>query len=231
MPAAAGGLVGFLGFTSNVTGSGSTTATNCQMSSITDCYATGDVTADNPNADNAAVYSGGLAGYVQIDATKAVTRSFASGTVSAKNASSGAGAQAGGIVGYKALGQLSQCVAAGRPGRQVSVSAQGGNNRYVGRVYGQSAGTAPANNYANKAIYIGTDASYYAYPPLFTVVINELTFSPTPAAGNENGLTKTNADFSTAATWTNTPLSFLTSVWNFAPVAQGYPKLVNVGGQ
>ena len=226
MPVIAGGLVGFMGFSS-----ASYSGSPFRMSSIADCYSTGNVAADNPNAANAPVYAGGLAGYVQIDADKAITRSFASGTVSAKNASSGAAAYAGGVVGYKVEGKLEQCVAAGRPGRMVSVSAQGGSSQTVGRVYGYSAGIAPADNYANEALFIGTNASYYAYPLLFTAVIDDSTFLPTPNAADENGLTRTNAQLSIQTTWTNAPLSFSTGAWNFGSVSQGWPVLKNLAGQ
>jgi len=228
MTVIAGGLVGFLGTDNNYHPS-------FRKSSIVDCYATGNVTADNPNADNASVYAGGLVGYMQVaysasPLTGIVTRSFASGTVIAKNASSGASAWAGGIVGYKASGNLQQCVAAGRPGQPVSVSAQGGNNRYVGRIYGQSAGTAPANNYANAAILTGkgagngTDADGYYTNPTLTVVTD------TPTAASENGATATNSQLSTSSFWTSALLSFNSTKWNFAPVSQGWPVLINVGG-
>jgi len=212
MPVVAGGLVGFLGcWTSSGTS---------QNSSVTDCYATGDVTADNPNLNIVAdVYAGGLVGYAQIAAGNSVISSFASGTVSAKNNASAANAWAGGVVGRKASGQLSKCVAAGRPGKTVSVSAQGGSARNVGRVYGQNTGgTAPANNYANNAIFTGTGALYFDNLSLAIV-------STTPTAADPDGETKTNADLSGQLFW-GTTLGFFTSVWNFGSVAQGYPKLL-----
>ena len=240
MPVVAGGLVGFLGFTY---------PNDAQKSSIVDCYATGNVTADNPNADSAPVYAGGLVGYMQVAYTASpltgiVTRSFASGTVSAKSASDGiesfswgASAYAGGVVGYKASGNLQRCVAAGHPSQQVSVSAQGGQNRYVGRIYGQSAGTAPANNYANAAIFTGKGTGngtaaggYYTNPTLAVVTSIDAT--------SADGATVTNSQLSGSSFWTGAPLSFsnfatdpINGKWDFGPVAQGYPKLKNVGGQ
>ena len=171
---------------------------------------------------------------MQIDSSKAVTRSFASGTVSAKNASSGAGAWAGGVVGYEVSGQLSQCVAAGRSGRQVSVSAQGGNaSRFANRVYGATAGTAPANNYARDIMYTGTSTVYTTNPALDVV-------SGTPTAASADGANAANASLSTTTSaspgvfWpAGSSLNFngANSVWNFGPISQGWPLLAGLGGQ
>ena len=229
----AGGLVGYLGYFVSY---GPT-----QKSSIIDCYAKGNVTADNPNADNASVYAGGLVGYMQVEyavnpLTGIVTRSFASGTVIAKNASDGTGSDwrvnvwAGGIVGYKASGNLQQCVAAGRPSQLVSISAQGGENRYVGRIYGQSSETPPADNYANVAILTGigtgngTSADGYYTNPTLNVVTST-------NAASADGATATNSQLSNSSFWMSSPLLFNTNrAWNFAPVSQGWPVLANVGG-
>ena len=222
-PVVAGGLVGYLLHNTNVD--------NAFQSYIENCYASGDVSADNPNSDTAPVYAGGLAGYVNVkEITKGgVTSSFASGTVSAKNASSGAGAWAGGIVGYKLLGKLEQCVASGRPGRVVSVSAQGGNSRYAGRIYGGSVGATPAKNFANEAIYAGTSTGYYTAPSLAVVTSGT-------GPGTVHGANASNASLSGQTFWTTdtvnvSPGGFSTDYWNFSPVAQGWPALKNVGGQ
>jgi len=208
---AAGGLVGYLGPPVNTS-----SAYNNNKSSITNCYATGDVTADNPNADAAAVYSGGLVGYVNIDTTKAVTRSLAVGTVSAKNASSGAGAWAGGIVGKKESGQLLQCAAPGRSDKLVSVSARGGNNRHVGKVYGESAGTTD-RVYASNILYFGVGSGYYDNPVLGT-----------SGVGVGNGGNGANL---VELMWNNsTYLGFDTNVWNFGPLLRGWPVLNHTGG-
>ena len=108
LPLAAGGLVGFLGWTA--------ASGNSQNSSITDCYATGNVTADNPFAANISwLYAGGLVGYMQISADKAVENSFASGSVSARNANTNSStiAIAGGLVGWRQSGILRNNAALG----------------------------------------------------------------------------------------------------------------------
>ncbi|GBU29455.1 hypothetical protein R84B8_03020 [Treponema sp. R8-4-B8] len=235
-PVAAGGLVGLMG--RNET-SGNNQA---QRASITDCYALGNVTADNPNADSAGVYAGGLVGYVQIFVPASsdpndpncgkISRSFAGGSVTTKNASNGAGAWAGGVVGYKVSGVLNNTAHIGRnrSGGMVSITAQGGNARNIGRVYGDSAGIAPADNYANANIYTGTDASYYTYSLPLTIV------SGSPTAASADGANATNAQLSGSSFWTTNPspgpgMGFTSTYWNFAPVSQGCPVLLNVGGQ
>ena len=180
---------------------GSSSNNGFQKSSITDCYATGDVVADNPNSSQAApVYAGGLVGYMQT--ANAVTRSFAAGTVSAKNAST----------------------AAGRTDRRVSVSAQGGSARYVGRVYAGNdpLAIAPNNNHANEYIFIGTDPGYAAYSVPLAVASSNNT------VGDIHGADVTNSQLSGAAFW-NT-LGFTVPKWNFSGVGRGWPTLAALGG-
>jgi hypothetical protein len=217
-PIIAGGLVGFLGWTSNIGGV-------AQMSAIWDSYATGDVIADNPFA-NAAVYAGGLVGYIQIvDSTqKAVRHSFAAGSVSAKNLSSTTGVWAGGIAGYKQSGLLNNCVAAGK---NVHVSAQGGNDsRFAYRIYGASAGTAPATNHGRDDILVGTSESYNANSVFLA------TASTLNTAGAQNGANATNANLiisTSPSTWNAVGIA-TSAFWNMGPIARGYPALRNVGG-
>ena len=249
-----GGLVGFLGY---YTGTFST------VSSITDCYALGNVSADNPNsASTANIYAGGLVGYAQITADTRpvdtdpdlysanagyIQRSFAGGSVTAQNASSGAGVWTGGVTGYIVSGGLLNTAATGRnrEGGRSSVSAQGGADngttirRLAGRIFGEYKGAAPAApsfNYANAAIFTGTDSSYYAYPPNFTTVVTN--GNSEPAAATSHGADTTNALFSGSAFWTGTQLLFNsednggnTSAWDFGSVSQGWPVLANVGGE
>jgi hypothetical protein len=155
MPVVAGGLVGFLGWTE---------ANYGQYSSITDCYATGNVTADNPNNNSAALYAGGLVGYMQIAATYAVTRNFASGSVSART-NGYSTVYSGGIVGYRNSGLLQNNAALGA---SVTATGSGSHSNRTRRVYGypNAAVTGISGNYAKDSMRVETSYNYSdSFPP------------------------------------------------------------------
>jgi hypothetical protein len=199
----AGGLAGFLGHTSADYGQ--------QLSSITNCYALGNVLADNPAGGAAAVYAGGLAGYVQTDAAKTVQYNFAGGAVTAQSAGNGA-VYAGGVAGYKQSGVFSHNAAFGE-----KITVKGGGTRYKGRIYADLAGAAASANHALNAMYLGDDASYYVYAPAYAVAAST-------DAASANGYDATFTAFRETSLW-QTTLGFTAPCWNFAGLARGYPHL------
>ncbi|MDR1100469.1 MAG: hypothetical protein LBL28_08325, partial [Treponema sp.] len=96
----AGGLVGSLGAYHT-----ESDRTNHLRSSISNCYALGDVSADNSYvsaSSDTLVYAGGLAGHVDIGSGYKIEYSFAAGSVTARSAGTGgATVYAGGVMGYK----------------------------------------------------------------------------------------------------------------------------------
>jgi hypothetical protein len=225
----AGGLVGIIGTTGNSTD---------RLSSITDCYATGNVIADNPNSANANVYAGGLVGYVYIATDKLITTSYAVGSVTAKNAATGAGAWAGGIAGYIMSGPVQNCVAAAlnTNGQDVKITAKGNSSApsdaatavSAGRVYGgKETSVTVSDNYANIGIGLGTatgTGGYYNFSPTYSLASTGI------GAGSLNGANATNADLRGFSWWTGTVV-FGTTNWDFGSVGYKRPMLVGVGGQ
>ncbi|GHV94887.1 hypothetical protein AGMMS50293_12070 [Spirochaetia bacterium] len=233
-PVSAGGLVGYLGQTSTTPA----IAIEQAKSSITNCYALGNVLADSASG---AVHAGGLVGYVNIaagetDAAGKIERNFAGGAVTAQSPGSTNTLYSGGVVGYKANGTLSNNAFISRESQPVRITAKGGNARNIGRIFGASAGTDPADNFALKTTYLGDDASYYVYAPDYKIAASDIT------ASGKNGLDKTDSQFRTATTWTNAvssdglgfdavSASNPEGVWNMAGVMRGYPVLTGAGGQ
>ncbi|GBU28445.1 hypothetical protein R84B8_02004 [Treponema sp. R8-4-B8] len=224
MPIIAGGLVGFLGWTS--------TSLNEQRASINDCYATGNVTSDNGSSSGLAVYSGGLVGYMQIDAAKAVTHSFATGTVIAKNSSTTTAAYAGGIVGYMVSGLLNHNAAL----NALVVAKSGNTGGSVGvasRIYNTSTGNG-SNNYALSTTRVGT-TTYSGTDPSSTIPDNDSKDGAAKPDG-KNTLLK---QFRETSFWidpdnlafnmsgTGSGLGALSNTWDFLVLTgRGYPKLM-----
>jgi hypothetical protein len=192
--------------------------------SIANCYALGNVIADNPNSSPAAkVYAGGLVGYVDIayisgsPGSGSVSKSFATGSVTAKNASSSAGVWAGGVAGYVYSHTLQYNAAFGG-----SVTEIGPGTKKSGRIYGAlSAGTSD-NNYAVDNTRVYTAATYAATPSYTTpssTVASSAHGKGTPSADFRNQVFWS-ADIGLGSEWV------LSSVWS-----KGYPLLVGVGGQ
>jgi len=217
MPLIAGGLVGFLGWTSDA---------RLQMSSITNSYALGNVSVDNPNDVNAALYAGGLVGYMQINDANSVTNSFAAGSVSARNANSDAITRVGGLIGHRQSGIIQNNAALG-----ASVNVQGGSdvtgNRTAARIYGFPTSNIGSNNYALRTMIIEADASYSTLNPESRTAVSGLD---TPDGANTS-LTS----FYTQNFWTGTSpngLGFPITVWDFSTViGRGYPVLRGLLGQ
>ena len=154
-PVIAGGLVGFLGWSANSGVSDSGAWSDAQMSSITDSYALGNVTADNSTSAAAPLYAGGLVGYMQINASKAVSNSFARGSVIAQN-NGNAAVRAGGLVGFINTGIISNNAALG-----ASVTAKGANaTRVAARIYANPATDIGTANYARQSMRVETSSSY-----------------------------------------------------------------------
>jgi hypothetical protein len=221
----AGGLVGNLG---DYTGSDSVVYPN--RSSISDCYARGDVLADKSATGTGNVYAGALVGQVYIGSSYTIEHSFALGSVTAQSAGTAdhpidpditSKVYAGGVIGNKTVGgALSHCATLG-----AKIVATGGSTRNAARVYAASAGTAPANNYAVKTMKTETSNTYKG-----TLDINTPDSSD---SASQNG--KNVADDGTGLRYWyfwNYDLRFNPSLWNFADVTtRGYPLLTNTGGQ
>ncbi|MCL2762293.1 MAG: hypothetical protein FWD36_03670, partial [Treponema sp.] len=139
---AAGGLVGFIE----------------TQSLIENSYALGNVIADNPNTANAVLYAGGLIGNMNINASNSVTRSFAAGSVSARNASVSATTRAGGLVGWRNNGQIQNNAALG-----ASVTAQGGGTRVAARIYGNPTTNIGSGNYARDTMRLEVSDVYNTF--------------------------------------------------------------------
>jgi hypothetical protein len=204
-------------------------------SSISDCYALGDVLADNSydGASSATqVYAGGLAGNVYIDSNNKIEHSFAAGSVTAQSFGTGATVYAGGVMGYKwtAAGALSNTAALG-----AAVTVAGGNStRSAKRVYAYMSGGAGSRNFALKTMRTGTSAAYNGTPSFSTPTSSDDT--------SQHGKDASINDIRKADFWLDTAgLSFnyasggltgISNVWDFAGIAgRGYPLLANAGGQ
>jgi hypothetical protein len=195
-------------------------------SSISNCYALGDVSADNSYdgaSINTQVYAGGMAGNDYIDSVHKIEYSFAAGSVTAKSAGTGATVYAGGVMGYKwtAAGALSNTAALG-----AAVTVAGGTTQSAKRVYAYMSGGVGSRNFALKTMQIETSAAY------------------TPSSGETlpDGKDASINDIRKADFWLDTAgLSFnyasggltgISNVWDFAGIAgRGYPLLANVEGQ
>jgi hypothetical protein len=178
-------------------------------SKIENCYALGDVFADNPYSA-AVVYVGGLVGYLN-STTSGVYYSFAGGSATAQT-NSGSGVYAGGLVGYRASGDIQRCAALGE-----TVTARGSSsNKAATRVYGYAVSSIGMGNYALNVMYLETWNTYR------NGTANPLT--PTSDAAGPDGADAAPGTLGTATFWTTT-MDFNTCVWNMSGVARGYPKL------
>jgi hypothetical protein len=221
MPVIAGGLVGYLGYIPY--------RIRYLRSSIADSYASGNVTADNPNPADARVYAGGLAGYVEIENPRAVNSSFATGLVSAHNASAGAGVWAGGFVGFAVDGysRITNNAALG-----ASVTVTGGGTRYIGRIFGNVSTTNKSNNHAFEDMRLFSDTYKKENPARVSPL------APAPAHDNLHGQDVTNTIRRTVGFWRNNPplnnepfnnnngLGFESEFWAFNyAIDRGHPLL------
>jgi hypothetical protein len=180
---------------------------------IKNCYALGNVVADNTNSSSSeAVYAGGLVGYNETTVTSSVERSFAAGAVTAQSAGSGA-VYAGGVVGYNDGSTLSNNAALG-----ASVTAKGGSSQTAARIYAYLASGSGSTNYAVDTMRIESSATYSA------LYINPT--NPTGTTGTSpHGATANGSTFRNPAFWAST-LGFSAAEWDFSTVAgRGYPEL------
>ena len=228
MPVVAGGLIGFLG---------STSSDNRQLSSIADCYATGKILVENRNEgqdsnDFTDIYTGGLVGFMQIGAAKAVTRNFVTGLVEAQGGGFMDGdltknTYVGGIVGYLKSGLLQKNVALSTKVIMQDLSV----NEFIARIYAASDLINGSKNYAIDSMLIGRSD---------TLSVVSSGTGPATSQGENvtlNRLRQTDfwIDLNGLAFGINDTvggIGGLTNVWDFSSVTgRGYPRLVNVGGQ
>ena len=122
----AGGLVGDVEFAIN---------------RITNCYATGNVSA-SASSGNSNTFAGGLAGY----ADRGITNCYATGDVSASAAVALRYAYAGGLVGYTFEGKIENCYATGR----VTSTSPSRNRAIAGGVVGEADTDSVASYYSGE---------------------------------------------------------------------------------
>jgi len=121
---------------------------------ISNCYATGDVSATSSSS----AYAGGLVGR---NGEGAITNCYATGNVSATSSSSSSfspSAYAGGLVGYSTSGTISNCYATG----DVSANSPSYSSAYAGGLVGNNRGTI-TNCYATGNVSATSSSSSSAY--------------------------------------------------------------------
>jgi len=179
--------------------------------SISNCYALGKVEADNQYYNPVRVYAGGLAGLTDISGLDEpdlqISNSYAKESVIARSAGIGA-IYAGGVIGYKSDGSLSNTVAIGD-----YIIAKGMGGPTAARIYGFFDGTAPSNNYAKSDMKLFTAASYNADNADIDVINKETGL---PNGADAGALTS-------ETVWTG--LGFTPPTWSFNSISIGYPRL------
>jgi hypothetical protein len=188
---------------------------------IDNCYFLGDVAVEKDgvaytNISYNQQYSvGGLVGFLSVGSY--INNCFSKGTVSAKT-NTATSTYAGGIVGYRNDGTISNTAALGT---SVTVKGNGSTSdtRKAGRIYGGwNTGNLPANgnnNYAliSMSIYEGTYSS-------------SSTRSAVSLLTNNDGLNTTDVRFKERSFWDLRGLGFSDDEWLFTLVGtMGYPIL------
>ncbi len=166
---------------------------------ITNCYATGDVSASSTRSS---AYAGGLVGY---NSNSTITNCYATGDVSATSSSS---AYAGGLVGGNYAGGLiginystiTNCYATGK------VKSKSSNAAYAGGLVGDNRG--------------GTITNCYRYSGQSVTVTENGIYDP--SATNTLGTATDMATLQSVSFQQNT-LGWSTGDWSFS--AGAYPKL------
>ena len=148
--------LGVENFTVNVSYSGNVYAgglVGYNSGSITNSYATGEVSATATSTSSSSAYAGGLVGYNSGD----ILNSYATGNVSATStgSSSYASAYAGGLVGDNDSGSILNSYATGN----VSASA---SSAYAGGLVGDNDSGSILNSYATGEVSATADDSAYA---------------------------------------------------------------------
>jgi len=219
-------------------------------SKINNCYATGNVsvvtqsTSDAIRNDQPAV--GGLVGR----ADGIIKDSYALGNVMLSDSGYLGPASAGGLVGYNWDGNINNCFSKGQVSVESDTNPQvysggivgynkngaitntaafgasitaGGNVKAAGRIYGYSTNVlaVSAKNYALKTMSV--EESEYDSTVLTSVILDK-------GLNAKDGQDTPSSTFLSQSFW-NTTLDFV-SGWDFSRVARdGYPRLLNVGGQ
>ena len=186
--------------------------------SITNCYAEGNILADNPNNSSCELRAGGLVGFM--DTGSAINHSYARGSVSAQSAGSGT-IFAGGIAG---VGITTNQSITSNAALGASVTAKGPGAKNVARIFAYPASITNSVNFAMDTMKILSGNEYYSFPPP-----NTITGS---LVNSGDGLSKTDAEFKKTTTWTNattvTPqgLGFIADFpWNPSSIEDmGFPK-------
>jgi hypothetical protein len=206
---------------------------------IENCYALGNVLADNSHNEDIGVYAGGNVGRIVLPTKTSigVATSFAAGNVTARSANTTGSrtTAAGGIVGRDEFGTVQECVALGE---ELIVKGAGIVN--VGRVFGDkdSINGLGANNYAQSSMRLGKANGYYGEVKDSvagsTAGPQPLTSDNTDLAGvngkDTSPVSSDSGSHKTSAFWQST-VQFPADYWDFSGAARGYPKLKDVGGQ
>ena len=204
----AGGLVGYV-------------SADTASDGIQNCYALGNVLADNPNNIGGNIYAGGLVGNGTYGGDANIRFNFAAGSVTAQTKGTGL-VYAGGIIGYRGPSLvISNNAALGE-----SIIAKGSSTLNAGRVYRGSAMTGSIN-YAYKDMLLLTDTYDGTATGSTTTSTN---------ATSTNGHDVTIVELTTPAFWLNpSGLNFnntlggiggITNTWSFTGIeGRGYPRL------
>jgi hypothetical protein len=178
------------------------------FSSITDCYALGNVFLDSTSSG--VVCSGGFLGA----SSSPVTRCFAAGSVIAQRSVSLPGyTWAGGFVGQIGTILISNSAALGA---SVTLTGPGVTTANIGRVYGTTSGTV-SNNHAYNGMKLYYSATYGDPNPTAT--------TPTSSAGGKDGQDAHLGILRDRTFW-ETTLGFAAANWSFTTVeGRGYPVL------
>jgi hypothetical protein len=221
---------------------------------MSNCYATGDVAADY-SGSSATFFVGGLSGQSASTTNVATLENcFATGSVIAQRSDDSAAFNVGGLIGRleNAASIVRNSAALGK-----SVTATGGTNnptatptqnRYVGRVYGNTAsGVTITNNYANNGMTVYSDNNYgAAFPKLRWDASGDNKPIVSDRGGNDGGDANLLSVFRDRRFWTNPVpannttvfdikdhgLGFDPAIWDFSTVeSKGHPILRGVGGQ
>ena len=124
---------------------------------ITNCYATGDVSASsNSTSSTSYSYAGGLAGVNN----STITNCYATGDVSASSNSSSSESYAGGLVGHN-IGEITNCYATGDVSATSSGSSYYDGYSYAGGLVGRNYGEI-TNCYATGDVSATSSGSSYS---------------------------------------------------------------------
>ncbi|MCL2764837.1 MAG: hypothetical protein FWD40_06100, partial [Treponema sp.] len=179
---------------------------------IENCYALGNVIADKQSGTGI-LSAGGLVGY-NLALTGNISNSFAAGQVIAQSASGEA--YAGGLVGYRDGGAISNTAALG-----ASVTAQG-PTRHAGRISGFPIDTTAIGSGNRVKQSMRIEEGIYAQ-----TLFNNLAPTDAGNATQRHGATFSDSMFFNLSFWTGTgSLGFPAANWNFNNVSrEGFPRL------